>query len=100
METCANCGRTIGNLETPRLHQEHVVCKECCDRLQSKPPPMPIPTVPTVDRSKIPPWRRGRRDEHMAKLDRNLKYIVLVVVLLAIVIWLLWSDLGTYIVLL
>jgi hypothetical protein len=33
LETCANCGRTIGNLETPHLHQEHVVCPECYARL-------------------------------------------------------------------
>jgi hypothetical protein len=33
LETCANCGRTIGKLETPHVHNEHVVCAECHGRL-------------------------------------------------------------------
>ncbi|HVS73146.1 MAG TPA: hypothetical protein VHQ47_17960 [Phycisphaerae bacterium] len=28
-ETCENCGRTIGKLETPRVWQEHIVCGTC-----------------------------------------------------------------------
>lgn len=35
MYACANCGRTIGNLETPYLHNEQVVCGECAARLSS-----------------------------------------------------------------
>ena len=31
--TCANCGRAIGKLETPRVWQNHVVCAECEKRL-------------------------------------------------------------------
>jgi len=33
METCENCGRTIGNLETPAVWRERVVCAECHQRL-------------------------------------------------------------------
>jgi membrane protein YdbS with pleckstrin-like domain len=33
METCANCGRTIGNLEQHAVWQNNVVCFECNDRL-------------------------------------------------------------------
>lgn len=46
METCENCGRAIGKLETPHLHGEHVVCLECKQRLSapvesiSAPPPL------------------------------------------------------------
>ena len=29
METCANCGRTIGNLETPAVWNGSVVCADC-----------------------------------------------------------------------
>ncbi len=32
-EICGNCGRSIGRLETPRIHGEHVVCAECYVRL-------------------------------------------------------------------
>jgi len=31
--TCENCGRTIGNLETPSVYKEHVVCGDCYARL-------------------------------------------------------------------
>lgn len=34
METCANCNRSIGNLETPYVHDGHVVCVECKSKLR------------------------------------------------------------------
>lgn|GEM_PF-5105768 len=34
METCANCDRTIGKLETPFLWQDEIVCQDCHARLQ------------------------------------------------------------------
>ena len=36
METCANCGRTIGNLEQQSVWQNKAVCLECKDRLTKK----------------------------------------------------------------
>ena len=33
METCANCGRSIGNLEQQSVWQNKIVCAECNDRL-------------------------------------------------------------------
>jgi DNA-directed RNA polymerase subunit RPC12/RpoP len=36
MEVCANCGRTIGNLEVANIFREHVVCSECLARLTPK----------------------------------------------------------------
>ncbi|MGD0139006.1 MAG: DUF4190 domain-containing protein [Tepidisphaeraceae bacterium] len=33
METCENCGATIGNLETPSVFQNHVVCSHCHAKL-------------------------------------------------------------------
>src|ERR1700677_2868811 len=33
METCENCGATIGNLETPSLFQNHIVCSQCYAKL-------------------------------------------------------------------
>lgn len=30
---CDNCERVIGNLETPFVHEGHVVCAECWSRL-------------------------------------------------------------------
>lgn len=37
-ETCENCGRKIGKLETPRLFQERVVCHQCWNLLQAQRP--------------------------------------------------------------
>ncbi len=44
-ETCDNCGRQIGRLETPHVLGNHVVCAECLARLSppSRPRPRPIP---------------------------------------------------------
>jgi hypothetical protein len=60
-ETCANCGRTIGKLETPFIHVTNVVCRECYDRLNpvvdAEPVPSrrePAPTYP-VDTSNLVP---------------------------------------------
>ena len=46
METCENCNRLIGNLETPYLHDGHVVCADCKQRLSiGVAPPLHQPTV-------------------------------------------------------
>ncbi len=42
-ESCENCGRQIGKLETPMLWQEHVVCGECHRRLSACPAPAAAP---------------------------------------------------------
>ena len=34
MEQCANCGRAIGELETPQIFHGNVVCPECRVRLE------------------------------------------------------------------
>ena len=33
LEKCKNCERTIGNLETPYLFEEEIVCKHCFEEL-------------------------------------------------------------------
>jgi hypothetical protein len=38
VHTCANCGRPIGNLETPYLHAGYVVCLGCKQRLSTEHP--------------------------------------------------------------
>lgn len=35
-ETCENCNRVIGNLETPRVHQGHIVCATCAKVLDDE----------------------------------------------------------------
>jgi hypothetical protein len=45
-ETCENCGRLIGKLETPWLHGEHVVCTECWQRLKTETGVEPRPQPP------------------------------------------------------
>jgi hypothetical protein len=98
MEKCENCGRVIGNLETPLLHQEHVVCAQCWDRLQPvKTASAPtVPIRPTVDRSRIPPWRRSASNDKFSDFDSKVKYVFLAIILAAIVIWLVWGDISAY----
>jgi hypothetical protein len=56
MEHCENCGRVIGQLETPRVYRQRVVCAECHDRLTAAPalPPLPAP-MPTAPVYVAPP---------------------------------------------
>jgi hypothetical protein len=48
METCANCGRTIGNLETPRIFGEEVVCAGCWKTLWEQTETAAIETPPPL----------------------------------------------------
>jgi hypothetical protein len=54
-ETCENCARPIGNLETPRLHDGHVVCPECGDRLYAQVPTAALPDPPLGYESRVKP---------------------------------------------
>ena len=45
-ETCENCGATIGKLETPRVHEDHIVCKKCWDNLNADLPILESATEP------------------------------------------------------
>ena len=60
LETCANCGRTIGNLETPHLWNQQVVCGECINRLSSPAPAVPPPASSLVPRPASRPSTMGR----------------------------------------
>ena len=42
METCENCHRQIGDLETPCVLNDHVVCRECWERLNHNPAGRPV----------------------------------------------------------
>lgn len=44
-ETCANCGRVIGKLESPFLWRESIVCQECHGRLS-----LPQPVLEALPR--------------------------------------------------
>ncbi|MGD0139717.1 MAG: hypothetical protein ABSD28_12635 [Tepidisphaeraceae bacterium] len=46
MTECANCGRKIGNLESPQIWQGHTVCTECLERLS-------VAQVPPANYSKL-----------------------------------------------
>jgi hypothetical protein len=48
MAVCANCGRTIGKLETPHDWQGHIVCAECRSRLSPVIREEPIETRPVI----------------------------------------------------
>jgi hypothetical protein len=46
VENCANCGEVIGNLETPFVFKEQVVCRKCHQKISSPvPPPVPVFTA-------------------------------------------------------
>lgn len=55
MESCENCGRIIGKLETPCVHEDHIVCAECKSRLDNARPAaaQPPPSAP----ASFPPKR-------------------------------------------
>lgn len=54
LETCENCGRTIGALETPHVHNDHVVCAECAGHLARSPSSAPsVPELRTPRRGEI-----------------------------------------------
>ena len=38
-EVCENCDRSIGRLEEAFLHREHIVCRECYQKLRSEASP-------------------------------------------------------------
>ena len=46
-ETCENCGAAIGQLETPLVWQDHVVCGPCYGRLN--PPAVPYASERATD---------------------------------------------------
>jgi len=48
VETCANCGRAIGALETPYLWNENTVCKRCYAIL-NEPEPVPLGSDESTD---------------------------------------------------
>jgi hypothetical protein len=65
VEVCENCGRSIGKLETPRVHKGHVVCALCEVNLRtqsgSAPAPPAVPNVPVaipaIPISARKPWK-------------------------------------------
>lgn len=64
LETCANCHRNIGSLETPQIYADHVVCSGCYARLSAKPPaaatPIPAYVAPYRAQSPQPHSHQGR----------------------------------------
>jgi hypothetical protein len=55
-EQCENCGRLIGALETPHIYEDHVVCRQCKDKLSvPRPPALPSIARPTEIRRASPP---------------------------------------------
>jgi len=52
MEKCCNCGRDIGNLETPMIWRNVIVCEACNERLihpTQRPAPYRASAPPTRD---------------------------------------------------
>ena len=63
-ETCENCGRTIGKLETPHVWKENIVCRDCNSKLReiacaSTALPDAIVTPPILPQHPPAQFRRG-----------------------------------------
>ena len=56
METCENCHRQIGDLETPYVFNDHIVCKECHKMLSEAESPATQHPVPTSVALAGTPW--------------------------------------------
>jgi uncharacterized membrane-anchored protein len=63
MENCQNCGRPIGNLETPHVFQEHIVCPTCYERLK-----------PTIAYASPAPAERSPHTQTVEMTDKNWKF--------------------------
>ncbi len=50
-ELCENCGRSIGKLETPRVHKGKIVCTDCDQKLKAEIPDSPEWAVPEIPKS-------------------------------------------------
>ena len=70
LETCANCGRAIGKLETPHLWQQQVVCEQCVNQLS---PPLAVPSSPPPQLlpSRHPDLHPGRILKHGERVCPN-----------------------------
>ena len=51
IETCENCGKPIGKLETPFVWQDHAVCAECMLKLGGGQPNIPPPQEYSIRQS-------------------------------------------------
>jgi uncharacterized membrane protein YidH (DUF202 family) len=56
-EKCANCGRQIGELETPQIWRDNVVCSLCRIQLEAGAAPQASPPTPAVATAPRRDWR-------------------------------------------
>jgi hypothetical protein len=66
MEKCSNCGRVIGNLETPQIWQVHVVCPGCHITLAAADAATPSLAISGGRIARLPP-----RSKPLAQLVRR-----------------------------
>lgn len=79
IETCANCGRVIGKLETPMVWQENVVCPECFGRLSG------MRTIPPIPDAVAPLREKPRRSENVVFF--TVLFWVASIIIVAFLIW-------------
>jgi hypothetical protein len=115
-ESCANCGRTIGPLETPYLFGESVVCFQCHGRLIAESlghPPQPTqPPQPSYQQpAHQQPYEAPRRPYYYPppKYEDKLGWVRLIILIFACLtglvaglntlsagLFLMWILLGVY----
>jgi hypothetical protein len=104
METCENCGAMIGDLETPCLWDNHIVCADCHAKLgtPSANAHSSLPATPS-----LPPYLSRAASTRPAHLPSNanssdLKAIrrnlnaIYTVILIVIIIAALWLAASYY----
>jgi len=103
IETCENCGESIGHLEPAYVHEGHIVCKKCYDKLKNNiqettsTVPADItqnaPKIPIYDYPLILPQGSLAQNENMVFETRPNKFLSLfppIIVIVVAIIGFLW----------
>jgi multidrug efflux pump subunit AcrB len=91
LEKCTNCERTIGNLETPYLFKNEVVCKDCHGRLSQQNLPQQATSqavvtraVPVQERIVVVQEPQTGRIQTIERTGKKWKALMLISVLMTI----------------
>jgi general secretion pathway protein G len=89
IETCENCKRIIGELEQAYTWQNHILCKECYDRLSNPAVAQPTPVdihAPVVQPQSpiLPPPQRSLVKSTLIVMATVIAVIVVIYIILSI----------------
>ena len=97
MERCENCEQQIGKLETGYVHNDHILCRDCYDRIarQDGPPAREesAQTGGAAQGVKLQPFRishqgRGKPKRKLTESERNaLATIAAIAISVVVMVW-------------